>query len=562
MKTELKFGKYENVIFNKAAEANEIGLITRIWEKDYTVWSNSPAEITNRLGWLDISNRMEKVVGSIKEFTESVKSDFTDAVLLGMGGSSLAPDVFGKVFGKKEGYPVLHVADSTHTNFIKNIDRKLDLSKTLFIVSTKSGGTAETISLMKYYYNRCSKELGGNPGDHFIAITDPGSGLETMANELNFRQIFLNDPNIGGRFSALSYFGMVPAAIIGVDVHQLLSRLNKSICKVQNPDCHEVNKNTAALTGIALGVLSMKNRNKLSFITTGELANFGDWVEQLIAESTGKNGKGILPVVGESGEYFDYYGNDRVVVLINSKHESADADKIQMLLNNNIPVFVQTIDDVYDIGELMYFWEFATATAGWVMEINPFDQPNVESAKIAAKELMAEFQETGNLPPLEYNYQTELMKVNSTLGSKNFDEEIVRLTEAITSKEFPYVSVQSYSAYSDELENVMSALRKKIALKFNVPTTFGYGPRFLHSTGQLHKGDDGSGLFIQLFEEPQEDIAIPDNPNGEGSSITFGVLVRAQSLGDRKALTDNKRDVVRFESKDIISVVKMLNDKF
>lgn len=558
MKTELRLVNFGNIVYNKAAEANESELIRKIWEKDYTVWNDSPAEITNRLGWLDISFRMEKTIGSINDFVDEIKNDFDNVLVLGMGGSSLAPDVFSKVFGSKEDFPNLHVIDSTHPDFIHRITGSIDLRRTLFIVSTKSGGTAETVSLMKYYLNICRNAFDNDAGKHFVAITDPGSGLEKIAQQLGFRKIFLNDPDIGGRFSSLSYFGLVPAGIIGVDLKKLLSTVNRAICVAQNLDCLDVHHNSSALTGIAIGELFKKGRNKLTFITNKGLANFGDWVEQLIAESTGKNGKGILPVVDEDKSFFEYYGNDRVVVIIRLEGDELDKNIEKDLLKRNIPVIVQTLENTYQLGELMYFWEFATAVAGWVMEIHPFNQPDVESAKIAARQLMEQYSESGKLPELNYNFEDETLKVNTTVEAERFDEIVNKFLSLLNDKYFPYVAVHSYTDYRPELNELLFQLRKTITAKYNVPVTVGYGPRFLHSTGQLHKGDDGSGLFIQLFEEPKNDLDIPDEPASDDSSISFGVLVRAQSLGDRKALIDNGRAVLRMESNNIFKAVTRL----
>jgi len=560
MKTNIYLGHHSKSINDKIAQANEENLIKRIWDKDYTIWSESPAEITNRLGWLDISVRMEKVLGKIYDFVEDVKAEFDTALLLGMGGSSLAPDVFSNIFGEEEGSLKLKVLDSTHPDFVNRIAESIDFSKTLFIVSTKSGGTAETMSLMKFFYNKCKNLLGEKAGSHFIAITDPGSGLEQLANELEFRNTFLNDPNIGGRFSALSYFGLVPAALLGIDLNKLLQKTNSIICPPDQPDCLDAAKNEPAAVGITMGELALNGKNKLTFLTSRSLANFGDWVEQLIAESTGKIGKGILPVVGEEEKLFNYFGDDRVIVFIHLQSYQAFNSEIERFRSSGYVVIDQVLEDIYDLGALIYFWEFATAVSGWVMKLQPFDQPNVESAKVAARQLMAEYSKTGQLPPLSFNYEDDQLKINSTLGGDNLESIVEKFLSKIRELNNPYLSLHCYSDYDSHISKSLNQLRLKVTEKFEIPVTIGYGPRFLHSTGQLHKGDDGSGLFIQFFVEPSAHIDIPDNPGSDESSISFNVLVRAQSLGDRKALIDNKRNVLRIEAKDIIPVINNISD--
>jgi len=558
MKTLIHPGEFASKIDSRLAEADEINLIKRIWEKDHSLWSDSPKEISNRLGWLDISIRMEKTLGEINDFVENARDEFDTALLLGMGGSSLAPDVFSNIFGEKYGYLKLKVLDSTHPDFVNRISSSIDLKKTLFVVSTKSGGTAETMSLMKYFYNKCKLSFGGNAGNNFTAITDQGSALEHLANELKFRKIFLNDPNIGGRFSALSYFGIVPASLIGVDVRRLLENTNAAICSPLDSGCLTVRENDPAVAGIALGEFAAAGRNKLTFITSESLANFGDWVEQLIAESTGKMGKGILPVVGENEEYFNYFGKDRVVVFIKIHSDNNMNYAIDSVRSKGFPVIVQELENIYELGTLIYFWEFATAVAGWIMKIQPFDQPNVESAKNAARRLMAEYSESGELPALSYDWQDERMKVNSTSGGTNLSESAANFFSELNKHENPYIAIQCYSDYDPEITARLFELRKTITAKYGVPVTIGFGPRFLHSTGQLHKGDDGSGLFLQIFQEPSVSVDIPDEPGSGESSVSFNILVRAQSLGDRKALIDNKRSVLRIDSENAAATLNEL----
>ncbi len=315
----IKDEKLNETIAQTLSKLSEEKIVERIWNKDYTVWDDNPDEISNRLGWLDSVETTSKAISEIKEFVQSAINDgFTHALLMGMGGSSLAPEVFRLTFGVKDGYLDLAVIDSTHPEVVKEFSERLEFKKTLFIVSTKSGGTVETISFMKYFYNKSLKEIGkNNAGKHFIAITDPGSGLEEMAKDLNFRKIFLNDPNIGGRYSALSLFGMVPAALVGIDVNRFLTET-----KIMVEECKNNANNSAADLGVILSVLANEKIDKVTFITSPEIKYFGAWVEQLVAESTGKNGKGILPVDLEEVLAPEFYSKDRLFVYMKMKNDS------------------------------------------------------------------------------------------------------------------------------------------------------------------------------------------------------------------------------------------------
>ncbi|HSP87583.1 MAG TPA: hypothetical protein VLN45_05585 [Ignavibacteriaceae bacterium] len=528
--------------FNRAFdELKKEKIIERIWQKDYTVWSNEPTEIANRLGWLISPETSLKSLQEINEFVKKIVDDgFTKILLMGMGGSSLAPEVFSFTFGSRKGYPQLFVLDSTDPEAVHEFDKMVSTEKTLFIVSTKSGGTVETFSFMKYFYNQTLKRIGWEEtGKRFVAITDLGSGLEKVAKELIFRKIFLNDPDIGGRYSALSLFGIVPAALIGVDIEKLLNR-TKDFTEVS-----KISDSLAGKLGTAIGELARQGKDKITFILSPEIFSFGSWVEQLIAESTGKNGKGILPVEGESLEP-EYYSNDRLFVYIHLKDENKDRNEIEKLLEADHPIIEIILDDIYDLGEQYFIWEMATIIAGWKLGIQPFDQPDVESAKILARQMVKEYQEKGKLPeqaPLIKEGEISLygdLKVNSLSEAlKKF------LDDSITKNN--YVSLQAYIKSDKESLELLQELRTKIQKKYKIATTVGYGPRFLHSTGQLHKGDSGNGLFIQFTSSSQNDLTIPDNPGEDKSSITFGVLKTAQALGDKKALQSKGRKVLQFD---------------
>ncbi len=528
-------------------------IIDRIWEKDFTVWNDKPDEISNRLGWLDCPVNYQSAVDEISLFVNEVRAaGYTHALLLGMGGSSLAPEVFRLTFGVREGYLDLSVLDSTHPGAVKEMSDKLDIKKTLFIVSTKSGGTIETLSFMKYFYNKVLHELGREEvGKHFAAITDPGSKLEKLAVELSFRKTFLNDPNIGGRYSALSFFGLVPAALCGISVEQILNRAEKEASECKK----EIDFNTAARLGVIIGVLADDGIDKLTLITSPQIKYFGAWAEQLIAESTGKNGKGILPVDLEEVLSPGYYSNDRVFVYMKLKNDTVFDKQVAAFEQAGFPVIEIELNDVYDLGSEYFRWEFATAVAGWVLGIQPFDQPNVESAKVLAKKMIAKYKEEGKLPEPEPDFTENGVSVFAGLKADNLKDAIDEfLSSAVPGKS--YVAIQAYIKPDEENFKMLQELRTKIQKKYKVATTVGFGPRFLHSTGQLHKGDAGNGLFIQIVDEPKTNLPIPDEPGSSTSSLTFGTLIKAQALGDRGALVDCGRRVITLQiEKDTLNEI-------
>ncbi len=517
-------------------------IVKRIWNKDYTVWKDTPDEISNRLGWLDLPDNMIEKLPEIEEFVSGVLRDgFKNVFLLGMGGSSLAPEVFRLTFGVKEGYPDLKVIDTTDPVFIKNIAENLDFEKSLFIVSTKSGGTVETLSLMKFFYNLLENKLGTErAGNHFVAITDPGSKLEKIASDSGFRKTFLNAPDIGGRFSALSFFGLVPAGLIGMDLEKIIYSAKSLVPVLKNES------NYYALFGAFMGGLAETGTDKLTFLSSGNLKFFQSWAEQLIAESTGKDGKGILPVVDEPFLEPLYYSKDRFFVVLKYKNDDSLSSKIEELRRNGFPYFIFNLDDNYDLGKEFLGWEFATAVAGWVMKIQPFDQPNVESAKIAARETIGQYSENGRLPlPVPDFELPGSVKLFGNIEGNNLTEIFRNFVEKnIRENPHGYFSIQAFITPSKKNYEMLQQIRLKITKKFGLACTVGFGPRFLHSTGQLHKGDAGNGIFLQLFYEPSENLAIPEELGSGKSSVTFDVLIKAQALGDRKALLDAGRTVL------------------
>ncbi|MCH8035464.1 MAG: bifunctional transaldolase/phosoglucose isomerase [Bacteroidetes bacterium] len=562
-------GNYQKDVDNTIAELKEQNVIDRIWAKDYTVWGDKPHEITNRLGWLKSSEVSMEMMDDINEFVEAVKNDgLTNALLLGMGGSSLAPEVFRLTFGVKEGYLDLAVLDSTHPESVLEKAKRFDPEKTLYIVSTKSGGTVETLSFMKFFYNQTLKKVGKkNTGEHFIAITDPGSKLEQIASQLNFRKTFLNDPDIGGRYSALSLFGVIPAALIGVDLNKLLDKAAVMVCNSEGANCPVYGNNTPAILGCIMGKLADSGRDKITFITSNELSYFGAWVEQLIAESTGKNGKGILPVVGEEVTTPEFYSDDRLFIYLHLINDKSKDAVVQALKDTGHPVVEIMLKDIYELGGEYFRWEMATAIAGWVINIQPFDQPNVEAAKILAKEMLTEYLKEGKIPQPDAKFNCDGLKVFTESSTNNLNSLINELfgdnDKQFRNKDNRYVTIQSYLKPDDATTKQLQKLRTAIQKKYKSAVTVGYGPRFLHSTGQLHKGDAGNGVFIQIISRINEDAPIPNNAGEDKSNMAFGVLITSQAFGDRQALLGNKRKVISFQLEtEVNSALENLIDNF
>lgn len=532
-------GELETAVSDGLNQLQQNNIIERIWQIDHTVWKPDPTEISNRLGWLTSADLMLSDLDRLHTFVNGVREDgFNHVLLLGMGGSSLAPELFSLTFGAADGYPTLDILDTTDPDAVGAKADSLDFEKTLFIVATKSGGTAETLSFFKYFYNKTAAIVGEEAvGDQFVAITDPGSKLEKMADAYGFRAIFLNDPNIGGRYSALSYFGIVPAALLGIDLARLLQNAQQAAQHNKNSE------GSAALIGTIMAKAAQAGKDKLTFLMPEKLASFGDWAEQLIAESTGKEGKGILPVVTESAGDPSVYGNDRLFVQIKLLGEPANDKLVSELEAAGHPVFRLFLQDLYDLGGQFLVWELATAVAGFHMDINPFDQPNVEAAKKLARKMIDAYEESGELP-------------NSTTA--DLSREVLKsfLSRAEAGS---YVAIHAYVPPTPETTDQLQKLSTHIRNHYKLATTIGYGPRFLHSTGQLHKGDAGNGLFIQFTSDAVNDIEIPDEAGQAESSMTFGVLKLAQAIGDGEALRDADRAIIRFHlGHDIIGGLKKL----
>lgn len=563
---ELQLGSLKSKYDASLQELSQQDVVNRIWRHDHTVWKDDPAEITNRLGWLHSPEEMTAAIPEITKFVDDArKAGFTSALLLGMGGSSLAPEVFRYTFGIKEGYLDLAVLDSTDPGAVLAAERRSDPAKTLYIVSTKSGGTVETMSFMKYFYNKVSEAVGADAaGGHFVAITDPGSGLEALAANLKFRKIFLNNPDIGGRYSALSFFGLLPAALIGMDIGQLLKRAAAMAENFKSEDPAS-GQNSAVSLGAVMGEAALAGKDKVTLIASPGIASFGAWVEQLIAESTGKEGKGILPVDGETALAPDDLADDRLIVHLKLKNDDTPDTTFEKLADAGMPAVQLILEDLYDLGGEFFRWEVATIIASKALQINPFDQPDVESAKIQGRKMMAAYQESGELPALRPSLEADDISVFSDFAADDLETALQAFLARANSGDDgsrSYVALQAYVFTTPEVDAAMQALRTKIQTSRKLAVTPGYGPRFLHSTGQLHKGDAGHGLFIQITADMPEDAAIPEEAGSDASSITFGVLKSAQALGDRQALLDVHRNVIRFHLKNnIVNGLKRLTDR-
>jgi glucose-6-phosphate isomerase len=510
------------------AQIQQQSIAKRIWQKDYTVWKNDPTEISNRLGWLTVASDMRQHAGELAVFADGVRSaGFKDLVLLGMGGSSLAPEVLRLSFGKISGCPNLHVLDSTVPAWVRRVTRSIDPAHTLFIVSSKSGGTIEVMSFFKHFYGLVSQQLGESAGESFIAITDPGTSLQKMAETYHFRRCFINPPDIGGRYSALSYFGLVPAALAGVQAGELLARslamAESCSANVAAPD------NPGAWLGAVLGALGNAGRNKVTFLTSPAIASFGLWAEQLIAESTGKEGKGLVPIALEPPAAATAYGDDRLFVYLRLDGDSNTAADAQaaVLEKAQKPLIRLALHDRYDLGAEFFRWEFATALAGALIGIQPFDQPNVQESKDNTATVLRQVQETGKIPDV---------------GSTGSFGEI--LTQA---RPGDYLALMAYVDETPETGAALHELRLAVLQRRHLANSLGYGPRFLHSTGQLHKGGPNSGLFVQLTADWGEDVLVP------GEKYTFAGLAAAQVTGDYQSLVNHGRRVVRIHLGDNVA---------
>ena len=527
--------------------------LAKLWQHDPSPWSSDPAHaeiIKNALGWLDFPKTVHANAADLASFALEMRKIYTHVVVLGMGGSSLAPDVLRATFGHVDGYPLLHVLDSSDPIQIAELEATLDLERTLFIVASKSGTTTEPEAFFRYFYERVQKTVGADrAGKQFVAITDPGTQLAKEAKETGFVRIFENDPTIGGRYSALSYFGMVPAALAGYDVATILDR---GLAELTASDrTTNVADSAAVRFGATIGTLAKNGRDKLTIVAHPEVAAFGTWAEQLVAESTGKSGTGIVPIEGETLGMPSDYGADRVFVFVGAglppdEHLEGLMDggaietRLHLLEEAGFPVIRLGMSDRLDIGEQFALWEVAVATAGSVLGIDAFDQPNVQESKDNTKRLLAEYKKTGALPEPDAKQTNEIGRIIPISGSKSVDlgSDLGSALAAILAqvKSGDYVAFTAYVDRSPDHERQLLEIRLKVRDALKVATTVGFGPRFLHSTGQLHKGGPNSGVFVQITADTPSghDLTIP-------GMVTFATLIRAQALGDFESLDSRDR---------------------
>ncbi|MFI5282774.1 MAG: bifunctional transaldolase/phosoglucose isomerase [Candidatus Dormibacterales bacterium] len=518
-------GTLQPLVAATSATLQSEGAPARLWAKDPTLWTSDPArqaEIRDRLGWLNVPGDMLARAGEFRDLAAEGRA-YSDVVVLGMGGSSLCPDVLRSTFEAARGYPKLHVLDTTDPATILAVRSRIRIQDTLFIVASKSGETTETLSHFAYFWAQAEASgSGSRAGRQFAAITDPGTSLEKLANDHGFRWVFRNPPDIGGRYSALSYFGLVPGSLMGVNVGEMLERASEMAgsCAASVP----VEANPGFWLGAVMGSLAQRGRNKLTLVFSPRVSSLGYWVEQLIAESTGKQGQGIVPVEGEPLGRPAAYGKDRLFVYTRMETEPPNRGVVALEKAGH-PVVTLTLRDRLDLGGEFLRWEVATAVAGSVLGIDAFDQPNVQESKDNTKKVLAGFKRTGKLPRAE-----SVQAARARTGLKSL------LARA---KPGAYFAIMAYTAKTAGSEAAIAAIRRAIRDRKGFATTAGYGPRFLHSTGQLHKGGPRTGLFLQIVQDDARDVAIPGQP------YSFSVLKQAQSLGDLKSLTSRRLPVLR-----------------
>lgn len=524
------------------------GKVRRLWQRDASLWTNT--DEANWMGWLSVTEEQIAHIQDLHKIANDARSaGFSHVLLLGMGGSSLCPEVLKMTFGKITGFPELHVLDSTDPAQVKALENKIDIAKTLFIVSSKSGSTLEPNIFKQYFYERVKQAVGPEKaGSHFIAVTDPGSHMQKVAEGDGFRHIFLGVPSIGGRYSALSNFGTVPAAVMGLDVSKLLDRTEEMVeaCAASVP----VEENPGAMLGIILGAAARSGRDKVTIITSPGISDLGAWLEQLLAESTGKDGKGIIPVDREQLGGPEVYGNDRLFAYIRleTAPDAAQDAKVTALEKAGQPVVRISIGDVYDLGQEFFRWEIATTVAGSILGINPFNQPDVEASKVETRKLTSEYEKSGALPPekpiLEENgikLFTNARNADALNKAAGNDRSLAGYLRAHLSRigQHDYFALLGFIQMNGAHEEKLQSSRHLVRDKKRAATCLGFGPRFLHSTGQAYKGGPNSGVFFQVTCDNAADLPVP------GQKYTFGIVKAAQARGDFQVLVERNRRALR-----------------
>lgn len=522
-----------------ASQWEQENVMEHIWQQDPNVWKRDPDHqkiISNALGWLSVTHKVASDIERLQKFTyQLVDEGFDTAVVLGMGGSSLVSYVLQQAFAPHRTALTLEVLDSTHPDAVKSLDASLDLKHTLFIVASKSGSTTEPNAFYHYFYHR-AQEQNLDPSHHFVAITDPNTSMHKEAQDKNFREIFLNPADIGGRYSALSWFGMVPASLMGLDVSRILLQANSMEEASRN---NAISQNPAASLGLWIGLWGAQGRDKVTLILPEMYASLADWIEQLIAESTGKEGLGLLPIAHEPPLPIEKYTNDRVFVVYHaSSDDTSNAEFVAALRKNGHPVIEYSLDNSYDIGREFFRWEFAIAIAGKVLNINPFDQPNVQESKDNTKDLLQTYHTTGNLPSLSMQeFRSLKFAMHGLPDASSLPQALGYLLSAFTRGD--YLAIMAYVYPTSFTWTALQNIRKYLARVHYIPSTLGYGPRFLHSTGQLHKGGANNGLFLQIIQESEQRLSIP------GDGYDFETLLMAQAIGDFRSLDAHKRRVIQ-----------------
>jgi transaldolase/glucose-6-phosphate isomerase len=537
----VSLGPYEPAFRKRMARLERQGFTARLWRKDASLWKRESKDqeiIRQSLGWLHVAEKMEENLGAVASFVSEVEArGFQHVVHIGMGGSSLAALVFQRTFAQaKDGLP-LTVLDSTDPATILDIGRKVPLGETLFIAASKSGTTAEEIALNEYFYFKVKAIKGEKAGENFIAITDSGTLLAQQAHERGYRRIFLNFSDIGGRYSALSYFGLVPAALMGIDISELLVRALRMLHACSS--CVPVNDNPGVVLGTVMGELGRRGRDKVTFLMPDSIGALGMWLEQLLAESTGKEGKGVLPVSGEPLGLPSVYGEDRLFVHIRLK-DQADKDledSVAALKAAGHPIVTISMDDLLDLGQEFFRWEIATATTGAILSINAFDQPNVQESKENTNRLLEKVRKGEGLPEASPPLIEDSLRFYGKAKAKSAKECLKSFFAQ--ARPGDYLSLQAYLPETPGIDQRLQAIRLHLRDSLHLATTLGYGPRFLHSTGQFHKGGPNNGLFLQLTADEVEVVPVPGEP------YTFGQFKHAQALGDLQALRRHRRRAIR-----------------
>ena len=521
------------------------GNVTRLWNKDASLWTNT--DESRWLSWLSIVDEQLRDPGHLRALAEEIRAGgFAHALLLGMGGSSLCPEVLAMTFGPQPGFPEMRVLDSTVPAQVLAAEKRIDVAKTVFIVASKSGSTLEPAIFKQHFFERVAEITGrANAGRQFIAITDPGSLLESEAKADGFRRILYGVPEIGGRFSALSNFGMAPAAVMGLDTVKFLesARLMVEACGAETDPA----ENPGVVLGVVLGVLAGAGRDKLTIICSPELCDLGAWLEQLVAESTGKEGKAIIPVDREPLAAPDAYGDDRVFVYVRlaTSPDAAQDAAVGALEHAGQPVIRIEVDEKYSLGQEFFRWEIATAVAGAVMKLNPFNQPDVQFSKSETSKLTTAYEETGSLPAEEPVFEADGVKLfadsrnASALGAAEADLAGYLRAHLGRLREGDYFAILAYIEMNQAHEEIFQEMRAAVREKTGVATCLGFGPRFLHSTGQAYKAGPNSGVFLQVTSDDARDVPVP------GRKYTFGVVKAAQARGDFEVLAQRERRALR-----------------